>query len=157
MSGPPPWTTIGFIPTYLRSTTSRAKSSRSAGSSIAAPPYLMTTVRPWNSRMYGSASRSVPTSRIRRPPAPCRGWSRRVLRVDPDVVVAEVAEDDLRLVAVARQADLDLDLVAGDSLAQRGLGVLDRRPGDADLHALDRDVQRQRRRLRERPSDGLRD
>ena len=51
MSGPPPWTTIGFIPTYLRSTTSRAKSSRSPGSLIAAPPYLMTTVRPWNSRM----------------------------------------------------------------------------------------------------------
>ena len=30
---------------------------------IAAPPYLMTTVLPWNSRMYGSASRSAcPTS-----------------------------------------------------------------------------------------------
>ena len=53
MSGPPPCTTIGLIPTYLSSTTSRANSSRSAGSSIAAPPYLMTTVRPWNSRMYG--------------------------------------------------------------------------------------------------------
>ena len=61
MSGPPPWTTIGFIPTYLRSTTSRAKSSRSCGSVIAAPPYLMTTVRPWNSRMYGSASSRVRT------------------------------------------------------------------------------------------------
>src|SRR5881409_730992 len=63
MSGPPPWTTTGFSPTYLSSTTSRANSSRSAGSSIAAPPYLMTTVRPWNSRMYGSASRRVATSR----------------------------------------------------------------------------------------------
>src|SRR3954453_4303462 len=30
MSGPPPWTTIGFSPTYLSSTTSRAKSSRSS-------------------------------------------------------------------------------------------------------------------------------
>ena len=58
MSGPPPWTTTGFRPTYLSSTTSRANSSRSAGSSIAAPPYLMTTVLPWNSRMYGSASSS---------------------------------------------------------------------------------------------------
>src|SRR2546429_265947 len=35
---------MGLSPTYLSSTTSRAKSSRSAGSSIAAPPYLMTTV-----------------------------------------------------------------------------------------------------------------
>ena len=64
ISGPPPWTTIGFSPTYLSSTTSRAKSSRSSGSVIAAPPYLMTTVLPWNSRMYGSASRRVPMSRI---------------------------------------------------------------------------------------------
>ena len=60
MSGPPPCTTIGLRPTYLSSTTSRANSSRSSGSVIAAPPYLMTTVLPWNSRMYGSASRSVP-------------------------------------------------------------------------------------------------
>ena len=59
MSGPPPWTTIGLSPTYLSSTTSRANSSRSSGSVIAAPPYLMTTVLPWNSRMYGSASRRV--------------------------------------------------------------------------------------------------
>ncbi len=64
IAGPPPWTTTGLTPQYLSSTTSRAKSSRSAGSSIAAPPYLMTTVRPWNSRMYGSASRRVSTSRI---------------------------------------------------------------------------------------------
>src|SRR4051794_8649692 len=64
MSGPPPCTTTGLSPTYLSSTTSRAKSSRSCGSSIAAPPYLTTTVRPWNSRMYGSASRRVSTSRI---------------------------------------------------------------------------------------------
>src|SRR4051794_13545461 len=64
MSGPPPWTMTGLSPTYLSSTTSRAKSSRSCGSSIAAPPYLTTTVRPWNSRMYGSASRRVSTSRI---------------------------------------------------------------------------------------------
>ncbi len=46
MSGPPPCTTTGFIPTYFSSTMSRAKSSTSCGSVIAAPPYLMTTVRP---------------------------------------------------------------------------------------------------------------
>ena len=51
MSGPPPWTTIGLSPTYFSSTTSRANSSRSSGSVIAAPPYLITTVLPWNSRM----------------------------------------------------------------------------------------------------------
>ena len=44
MSGPPPCTTTGFMPTYLRSTTSRANSSFSSGSTMAAPPYLMTTV-----------------------------------------------------------------------------------------------------------------
>ncbi len=59
MSGPPPWTITGFNPTYFRSTTSVAKPSLSSSSRIAAPPYLMTTVRPWNSRMYGSASSSV--------------------------------------------------------------------------------------------------
>src|SRR5882672_2928925 len=67
ISGPPPCTTIGFRPTYFSSTTSRANSSRSAASSIAAPPYLITTVLPWNSLMYGSASSSVPTSRIGEP------------------------------------------------------------------------------------------
>ena len=46
MSGPPPCTTTGFIPTYFSSTTSRANSSTRAGSVIAAPPYLMTIVRP---------------------------------------------------------------------------------------------------------------
>ncbi len=66
ISGPPPWTTTGLRPTYLSSTTSRANSSRRSGSVIAAPPYFTTIVLPWNSRMYGSASRSVPTSRGRR-------------------------------------------------------------------------------------------
>ena len=51
MSGPPPCTTTGLSPTYLSSTTSRANSSFSAGSVIAAPPYLITTVWPWKSRM----------------------------------------------------------------------------------------------------------
>jgi hypothetical protein len=39
------------MPTYFRSTTSRANSSRSSGWTIAAPPYLITTVLPWNSLM----------------------------------------------------------------------------------------------------------
>src|SRR5215210_5781883 len=108
MPGPPPWTTIGFMPTYLRSTTSRAKSSTSAGSVIAAPPYLITTVRPWNSRMYGSASRSVPTS-LMWPSSP----SCRVLRVDRHVFVAQVAEEDLGLGALVGKADLVLDLPRG--------------------------------------------
>src|SRR5215210_534952 len=105
MPGPPPWTTTGFMPTYLSSTTSRAISSRSSGSVIAAPPYLITTVRPWNSRMYGSASSSVPMSRM--------AASRRVLRVDRHVLVREVGEEDLGLGAGAGQADLVLDLLAG--------------------------------------------
>ena len=50
------------MPTYLSSTTSRANSSFSCGSVIAAPPYLITTVLPWNSRMYGSASSRVAMS-----------------------------------------------------------------------------------------------
>src|SRR5436305_5162805 len=150
MSGPPPWTTIGFIPTYLSSTTSRAKSSRSAGSSIAAPPYLMTTVLPWNSRMYGSASRSVPTSltSLR---------SCRVLGVDGHVAVAEVGEEDLRLGPVAGQADDVLDLVALHPPAQVGRVVRRRLAGGAHLHALDRDVERQRSGAHERSADRLRD
>src|SRR3954462_14539049 len=113
ISGPPPWTTIGLIPTYLSSTTSRANSSRSAGSSIAAPPYLMTTVLPWNSRMYGSASRRVATSRT---------VSGRVVGIDRHVAVGQVGEEDLGLVAVAGQADDVLDLLAGDALGE-GRGI----------------------------------
>src|SRR5438552_16473384 len=100
MSGPPPWTTTGLIPTYLSSTTSRANSSRSSGSSIAAPPYLMTTVLPWNSLMYGSASSSVVTSRIGAP-------SCRVLGVHAHVLLREVREEHLGLGARAGQRDLE--------------------------------------------------
>src|SRR6185436_18426146 len=91
MSGPPPCTTIGLMPTYLSSTTSRANSSRSSGSVIAAPPYLMTTVLPWNSRMYGSASSRVPTSCIAAP------GSGSVVGIDRHVLVGQVGEEDLRL------------------------------------------------------------
>ena len=51
ISGPPPWTITGFMPTYLSSTTSVAKASRRASSAIAEPPYLITIVFPKNSRM----------------------------------------------------------------------------------------------------------
>src|SRR5919107_1411708 len=135
MSGPPPCTTIGLIPTYLSSTTSRANSSRSAGSSIAAPPYLITTVLPWNSRMYGSASRRVPTSRM-----PGLG---RVLGVDGHVAVGEVGEEDLRLVAIPGEADHVLDLLARDARGER-LGVVRHGgPPLAHRHALDDDVDRE--------------
>src|SRR3954464_8883136 len=98
---------MGFRPTYLSRTTSRAKSSRSSASVIAAPPYLITTVRPWNSRMYGRASSSVPTSRISEP-------SRRVVRVDRHVLVGEVAEEHLGVGALPRQRHPVLDLRAAD-------------------------------------------
>ena len=129
MSGPPPCTTIGFRPTYLSSTTSRANSSRSAGSSIAAPPYLITTVLPWNSRMYGSASSSVPTishaqpsgcrlmgdcsSCQRRAVSPVSPRARSVTLWHPHVVYSalivtyscdEVGEEHLGLGALAGQA-----------------------------------------------------
>ena len=54
--GPPPCTMTGRMPTNFINTTSRAKECFSASSSMAAPPYLMTTVAPWNALMYGSAS-----------------------------------------------------------------------------------------------------
>src|SRR4051794_32856192 len=79
-----------------------AKSCVSPASVIAAPPILITTVLPWNSRMYGSASRSVPTSLM----------SCGVFGVDGHVVVGEVGEEDLRLAALAGDGEGELDLVA---------------------------------------------
>ena len=55
----PPCTITRFIPTSLSSAMSRANEAFSSAP-IAAPPYLITTVSPANSRMYGSAS-SRPT------------------------------------------------------------------------------------------------
>src|SRR6476469_3374503 len=140
MSGPPPWTTTGFIPTYFRSTTSRANSSRRSGSVIAAPPYLMTIVRPWNSRMYGRASSRVPTSRITDPLG-------GVFGVDGHILVAEVGEEDLGLGGlrgIESQPDLVLDLRArGRRVERRGV-VRHAGAARADRDALDRDVERQR-------------
>src|SRR3954452_20736020 len=131
MSGPPPWTTIGLRPTYLSSTTSRANSSRSSGSVIAAPPYLMTTVLPWNSRMYGSASRRVATSRT---------VSGRVVGIDRHIAVGQVGEEDLGLVALPGEADDVLDLRARDALGKRRKVERPRRAARAERHALARDV-----------------
>src|ERR1035441_10126781 len=121
------------MPTYLSSTTSRANSSRNASSSIAAPPYLMTTVLPWNSLMYGSASSSVPTSRI--------GVSScRVVGVDGHVLVRQVREEHLGLGALAGQADLVFELAALHRCVELALVVGDRGTPPADGNALDRDV-----------------
>src|SRR5262249_475044 len=43
-------------PAYRRNTTSWANAARSAASVIACPPYLITTVLPWNRSSHGSAS-----------------------------------------------------------------------------------------------------
>src|SRR5665213_4167464 len=151
IAGPPPCTTTGFMPTYLSSTTSRANSSRSSGSSIAAPPYLITTVEPWNSRMYGSASSSVAMSRISGFP------SCRVLGVDLHVVVAEVGEEQLGLGAGAGQLDLVEDLVAIHRPRQGGRVEGGRRAGLRDRDALNRDSERERRAAGQRGADRLGD
>ena len=61
ISGPPPCTTTGFMPTRRSSTMSSANCSCSRGEVIAAPPYLSTTVVPQKRRMYGIASSRVLT------------------------------------------------------------------------------------------------
>src|SRR4051812_25932576 len=98
---------------------------------MAAPPYLMTMVFPWNSRMYGSASRRVPTS------PRCSGG---VFGIDRHVLVAQVGEEALGLVAVAGQADLVLDLAAGYPPAEVGGVELQRAAARAHAHPFDRDV-----------------
>src|SRR5712692_6564914 len=57
--GPPPCTITGLRPTNFSRMTSSANGSLRSARSIAAPPYLMTTVFPRNSRMYGSASMRI--------------------------------------------------------------------------------------------------
>src|SRR5262249_25797089 len=61
--GPPPWTITGLMPTSRSRMTSSAKGSLRSARSMAAPPYLMTTVLPRNSRMYGSASMRISARR----------------------------------------------------------------------------------------------
>src|ERR1700680_1370343 len=99
----------------------------------------MTTVFPWNSLRYGSASSSVPMSRIGDSPVRVR-LSCRVVGVDAHVLVREIGEEHLRLGALAGQADLVLDLLALHRLRERRLVVGDRGTRRAHLDALDRDV-----------------
>src|SRR3954447_4770982 len=83
--------------------------------------------------------------------------SGRVLGIDPHVLVAQVAEEDLGLGAVAREADDVLDLLALDGLGE-GVGVVAQRDaGGADLDALDGDCNRKGGRAREGGADGLGD
>mmetsp|Transcript_4522 Transcript_4522/g.11239 ORF Transcript_4522/g.11239 Transcript_4522/m.11239 type:complete len:336 (-) Transcript_4522:56-1063(-) len=56
ISGPPPCTRTGRMPTQASSTMSATTPALRLGSFIAAPPYLMTTVLPRNFCRYGSAS-----------------------------------------------------------------------------------------------------
>src|SRR3954452_16292985 len=115
-----------------------AKSCVRPASVIAAPPILITTVLPWNSRMYGSASRSVPTLLFIRDlhdpkteqakdagSKACASTSRpedagmrrfagscRVLRVDREGVVGQVREEALRPPPLAGNRERELDLLA---------------------------------------------
>src|ERR687897_3865856 len=165
MSGPPPWTTIGFSPTYLSSTMSVANASRSSSSRIAAPPYLTTIVRPWNSRMYGSASSRISTLALTRSP-----HSRRVLRVDPHVLGGEVGEVHVRgrIAAAERDPQLDLgvlraQLAGDDRLGAELLELLPRErhprrlrhPSPVGIAAVQRRLHQRRVRDRARDAIGL--
>src|SRR3954447_13320724 len=151
MSGPPPCTTIGFMPTYLSRTTSRAKSSVRPASVMAAPPILITTVFSWNSRIQGRASRSVAMSLKGLP-------SRRVLRVDRHVLVREVGEEDLGLAALARDGELELDLGGRHRLFERAQLVgIERIALAGGHHAATLDVEVDHERRRQHLAGGLKD
>ncbi len=55
MSLPPPCTIMGFTPTRRRSMMSAMTWARRSGSTMAAPPYLMTTVEPARALIQGRA------------------------------------------------------------------------------------------------------
>src|SRR5260370_10545248 len=76
--GPPPWTMTGLMPTRCSRMTSSANGSLRSAWSMAAPPYLMTTDFPRNSRMYGSASMRISTGLTS---LSITGWPRRRLRL----------------------------------------------------------------------------
>src|SRR4051812_9641072 len=114
-----------------------AKSCVSPASVIAAPPILITTVLPWNSRMYGSASRSVPMSLM----------SRGVFGIDGHVVVREVGEENLGLATLAGNRQDELHLAALNrvtELAQLVLGQWHALAGARHLVALDLEVNHER-------------
>ena len=90
--GPPPCTTTGRARRSRRKTMSWAKAALSASSTIALPPYLTTTVAPWNRSSQGSASASTAAFDRGR-----RTWSAascRVRRVLVDVVGGQVVGPD---------------------------------------------------------------
>lgn len=59
MALPPPWTMTGFTPTIFKSTISAMTSARNCSSTMAEPPYLITTVLPVMFLIHGSASTST--------------------------------------------------------------------------------------------------
>src|SRR2546427_728679 len=106
--GPPPWTMTGLMPTKRSRITSSANGSLRSARSIAAPPYLMTTVLPRNSRMYGSASRSTSALRGSVIPSPRLQLASPSQNVPRQVLVAgDVAE------ASPHVAGVDGQLLAG--------------------------------------------
>src|SRR4051794_28398990 len=113
------------------------------------------TVAPATGRSSGWCP--APRDGAQRAWGPGRWPSGGVVGVDPHVLVAEVGEEDLGLEAVAGQADDVLDLLAADRLLERGEVVADGVTRRADLHALDRDVERDGRAAAQRRADRLRD
>src|SRR2546429_100190 len=90
------------MPVEQSNAMSSANGFASGARSIAAPPYLTTTVLPQCSRMYGSASRRMRALAIVRwaiwvgssvTASLGRAESCRVLGVDPDVLVGEIAPE----------------------------------------------------------------
>ena len=139
------------MPTYLSSTTSRANSSLSAGSVIAAPPYLMTTVLPWNSRMYGSASSRVATS---------RGCCTHHVVYSALMVTYSWPRSEKNTSVSAPSPGRPISYSTssrGHGRASASASCGERRPARAHLHALDRDVERERRGARQGHADGLGD
>ena len=140
MSGPPPWTTTGFMPTYLSSTTSRANSSRSAGSVHRRAAVLDDD---------GLAVELADVrERLEQRGDVARRRSAHVVysALIGHVLVAEVGEEDLGLVALAGQVDRRTRPRRPRPPGERLLVVeRDRRAGRAHRHALDRDVEVQRR------------
>ena len=131
---------------------------------MAAPPYFTTMALPWCSRMNGSASSSVrlrdgALADLRRQ----AGRSRRVLPVDADVLVREVAA---QRAARARALPIETAMrISGSFIATRGgrgsassskyaAGIV---PALHQRHAADRDVDRRGVDLDARGADGLQD
>ena len=112
MSGPPPWTTIGFRPDVLEQhdVAREVLAQRRVGHRR---PAVLDDDRP---------AVELPDVRERlqqRGDVARRRASRRVLRVDRHVLVREVGEEHLGLGALAGQADRVLDLLPRDRGGER--------------------------------------